>query len=106
MNKHKRRLYLDEASLLFDDQSYSEAAQKLVSAKKIDKKANSETSVFRMEKLLLNKLHEQAVVLYRNHSLRKALDRWNLILQLDPNNELAKKYTERTNKLLKKLNQY
>lgn len=101
-----RVLFLDEATLLFEDQSYAEAAQKLVNAKKIDDRINKETSVFRMEKLLLNKLHEQAVVLYRNHSLRQALDRWSLILQLDPTNELAKKYTQRTNKLLKKLNQY
>lgn len=101
-----RILFLDEAVLLFEDQSYAEAAKKLINAKKIDSKVNKETNVFRMEKLLLNKLHEQAVVLYRNHSLRQALERWGLILQLEPNNELAQKYTQRTNKLLKKLNQH
>ena len=101
-----RLLFLDEAVLLFEDESYSQAAERLINAKKIDAKVDKETQVFRIEKLLLNKLHEQAVVLYRNHSLTDALDRWDLILQLDPENQLAQKYTERTNKLLKKLNQY
>ena len=106
LNAQNRLLFLDEAVLLFEDQSYMDAAERLVNAKKLDENMDKETVVFRMEKLLLNKLHEQAVVLYRNHSLKQALDRWSLILQLDPDNELAKKYTERTHKLLKKLNQY
>jgi|GEM_PF-3324707 len=106
INAQNRLLFLDEAVLLFEDQSYTEAAQRLINAKKIDQKVDKETVVFRMEKLLLNKLHEQAVVLYRNHSLEQALERWSLILQLDPDNQLAQKYTQRTNKLLKKLNQY
>ncbi|TQV73054.1 LysM peptidoglycan-binding domain-containing protein [Aliikangiella marina] len=106
INAQNRLLFLDEAVLLFEDESYSEAATRLINAKKIDAKVDKETQVFRIEKQLLNKLHEQAVVLYRNHALKDALDRWGLILQLDPENQLAQKYSERTNKLLKKLNQY
>lgn len=106
INAQNRLLFLDEAVLLFEDESYSEAAERLINAKNIDAKMDKETIVFRVEKELLNKLHEQAVVLYRNHALKDALNRWSLILQLDPQNQLAQKYTERTNKLLKKLNQY
>ncbi|TQV86992.1 LysM peptidoglycan-binding domain-containing protein [Aliikangiella coralliicola] len=106
IHAQSRLLFLDDATLLFDEKNYLQAADKLVKAKQLDKDINRQTSVFRMEKLLINKLHEQAVVFYRNHSLKKALSRWDLILQLQPANELAKKYRQRTQKLLNKLNQY
>ena len=106
INNHNRQLLLDEALLLFDDQSYIEAAGRLIDAKQIETKIEDGTDIFRMQKLLLNKLHEQAVLLYRNHSLQEALNRWSLILKLEPDNELAQRYSERTHKLIKKLNQY
>ncbi|WP_444997288.1 LysM peptidoglycan-binding domain-containing protein [Aliikangiella sp. IMCC44359] len=99
-------LYLDESVLLFEDESYVESAEKLVQAKKLHQEYSAQSNSHRMETLLLNKLHEQAVVLYRNHELKQAMVRWNLILQIQPGNELAQKYTQRTQKLLKKLNQY
>ena len=101
-----RSLFLDESQDLFAQKQYMQAARKLASAKKLDAKINSKTSIFRMEKLLINKLHEQAVIFYRNHALKKALTRWDLILELQPSHELAQKYKVRANKLIEKLDQY
>lgn len=101
-----RTLFLDESQELFAQKQYMQAARKLASAKRLDAKINSKTSVFRMEKLLINKLHEQAVIFYRNHALKKALTRWDLILELQPSHELAQKYKVRANKLIEKLDQY
>ncbi|MGX5174845.1 LysM peptidoglycan-binding domain-containing protein [Aliikangiella sp. IMCC44653] len=106
INAQNRLLFLDEALLLFEDKSYVQAAEKLVKAKALDKNMLRQTSVFRVEQLLLDKLHEQAVVLYRNHALKEAMQRWQLILKIQPENEIAQKYITRTQKLLEKLNQY
>ncbi len=119
INTQNRLLLLDEASLLFNDKSYIDAAKKMISAKKFEQSGdllnNNQTnnnqhyhgpvSLPEIEKRLIEKLHEQAVVLYRKHELKQALQRWTLVLQLEPHNELAQKYTERTQKLLTKLNQ-
>ena len=101
-----RLLVIQESQSLFESQEYLEAAKKLVEAKSLDKNVTRQTSIFRMESLLINKLHEQAIVFYRNHSLEKALGRWDLILKLNPDHALAGKYKVRTEKLLQKLDQY
>lgn len=106
INIQQKKLYLEQSILLFDDKSYIDSAKKLVLVKKLDKDIDKQTNIFRMEKLIVNKLHEQAIVYYRNHSLNKALNHWQLIKQLQPNNKLAEKYINRTKKLLDKLNKY
>ncbi len=106
INTHQKKLYLEQSVLLFDDKSYIQSAKKLIQVKKLDKNIKKQTKIFRMEKLIVNKLHEQAIVYYRNHSLNKALSHWQLIKKLQPKNKLAEKYINRTKKLLDKLNSY
>ncbi|MET1256605.1 LysM peptidoglycan-binding domain-containing protein [Aliikangiella maris] len=105
IENHTIALYTDEFVLLVNDESYLEAAEKLIQIKALKSPASLSQSGY-MESQLLDKLHEQAVVFYRNHKLKEAMTRWNLILQIQPNNELAQKYTQRSQKLLKKLNQF
>ena len=94
---------LDEFVLLFDDKSYTEAANKLIEAKKIFPLSKQNTHIFRTEKLLVNKLHENAIILRKNQQLEQAVLSWGKILQIQPENELALKYSNRTNKLLQRL---
>jgi len=106
INTHQKTLFLEQATLLFDDKSYIDSAKKLIQVKKLDRNIKKQTKIFRMEKLIVNKLHEQAIVYYRNHLLDKALNHWQLIMQLQPKNKLSQKYIKRTEKLLDKLNKY
>jgi len=101
-----RILVVAQSQSLFQEKEYLKAAEKLIEAKKLDANITKQTNIFRMETLLVNKLHEQAIVFYRNHSLDKALGRWKLILQLNPNHSLAAKYKTRTEKLIEKLGEF
>jgi len=99
---------LDEFVLLFEANSYQSAANKLVEAKQIiasqpSAKKRPSTHYYRTEKLLINKLHEQAVLLRKNQQLQEAVDSWGLILKIQPDNDLALKYYHRTNRLLERL---
>ncbi len=95
---------VDEFILLFEDNSYQSAADKLIQAKKVKLAALQGTKAFRIEKLLVNKLHEEAIVFRKNQQLEKAASSWKKILQIQPNNELAIKYYKRTKQLLEHLN--
>lgn len=106
LTKQSQQLLLDESILLYRDKSYIEAGQKLINAKKINPIIDKEATGFTIEKNIINKLHEQAVSLYGKKAFKEALLRWQVILKIEPKNELAQKYTERTKKLLNKLNQY
>jgi len=94
---------LDEFLLLFDDKSYYQSADKLIAAKAIKRVEKQQTEVYRTEKLLINKLHEDAIILRKNQQLEAASSSWNKILKIQPGNELALKYYHRTKKLLEKL---
>lgn len=99
---------LDEFVLLFEAKSYQNAANKLVEAKQIIASQQSaqehpSTYYYRTEKLLINKLHEQAVLQRKNQQLQEAVDSWGLILKIQPDNDLALKYYHRTNRLLERL---
>ncbi|WP_196139597.1 LysM peptidoglycan-binding domain-containing protein [Aliikangiella sp. G2MR2-5] len=100
------QLFTRQAITYFERKYFFQSAEKLVSAKRLDKTVARDTKIFRMQSLLINKLHEKAVILYRNHELDEALNYWEVILELNPEHALAKKYQQRTNTLLKKLNQY
>jgi len=100
---------LDEFVLLFEANSFQSAASKLAEAKKIinsqssKQKKEPSTYYYRTEKLLINKLHEEAILLRKNQQLQKAADSWQLILKIQPDNDLALKYYHRTNRLLERL---
>ncbi len=99
---------LDEFVLLFEANSFQSAANKLAKAKQIIQSQHSEkkqpsTYYYRTEKLLINKLHEQAILLRKNQQLQKAANIWELILKIQPDNDLALKYFHRTNRLLERL---
>lgn len=106
ITKQTKELLITESLELFKQQNYFTSAEKLVESMRIDEPFEKNSGLINMQPQLLDRLHEQAVMLYRNQSLQEALSRWNLILQLHPENELAKNYTQRTQKLLKKLNQF
>lgn len=109
IQQHSLAVLLDEFVLLFEANSFEAAAEKLAEAKKIireqqtDELNQSSTYYYRTEKLLINKLHEQAILLRKNQQLQKATDSWKLILDIQPDNDLALKYYHRTNRLLERL---
>ncbi len=47
-------------------------------------------------------LFREGVGFYRNEQLDKAIDRWNLVLLIDPTHDRAQKYLERAQRLLEK----
>jgi LysM repeat protein len=99
------QVLLDEFLLLLEDQSYLQSANKLLQAR--EKLANSEQLDSASEKinLLVDKLHAEAIIFRKNQQLVQAMRRWEKILEIDPSNQLAKKYLARTSKLLSKLKQ-
>jgi len=106
INNQQQQLLLVESDLLFKDQSYLDAAKKYIEANKVKLNTRTNNSTIELETNLVNKLHEQAIVFYRNHNLNNALSHWQTVLKVQPANKLAQKYIERTQKLLRKLNQY
>jgi hypothetical protein len=102
----KQKLYTEQAELLFKDNSLVETAEKLIQLKAVEKKLKLEPKKNLIEQPLVNSLHEQAIIFYRNHALEQALSYWQLISKLQADNKLAQKYIVRTEKLLKNLKQY
>lgn len=94
---------IEEFSLLFEDKSYLQAADKLIAAKKMKAISAEETQLLIKEKQLVDHLHENAIILKKNQQLEDAAESWGKILAIQPNNQLAIKYYHRTNKLLERL---
>jgi len=94
---------LEEFLLLFKDNSYQQAAGKIIEAKKLKNISKQNYSVLDTEKQLVNKLHEKAIILRKNQQLEKAMVSWQLILELQPDNSLAIRYLDRTKKLFARL---
>jgi LysM repeat protein len=92
-----------EFKLLYDDKSYYEAADKLISAKNLSPNEKNNTEEKEIEKQLIELLHKDAILLKKNRQLDQALLSWKKILALQPEHELANKYFQRTNKLLERL---
>lgn len=94
---------LQEFLLLFEDNSYQQAAGKVIEAKNLKIIAQENFVVLDTEQQLINKLHEKAIILRKNQQLEKAMVSWQLILELQPDNTLAMRYLDRTKKLLARL---
>ena len=105
INQQKRLLLTDEFMLLVEDQSYMAAANKLIAARQFSPEKNYREEVLSKQESLIEKLHEQAIILRKNQNLDEAIIRWKKILAISPSNKLAKKYYSRTSKLLSKLKQ-
>lgn len=110
IQQQQQTLFVRQANLFFNENNYTGSAGKLIQAKDIDRELKVEStilnSVNKLEHGLVDKLHEQAIIHFRNQELDDALKLWVLISQLQPDNELALKYIERTNILINKLNKY
>ncbi len=94
---------LDEFMLLFEAKSYDKAAEKLIRAIKIKPNLEQSSDYFSTQQLLVDKLHEKAILLRKNQQLQQAVDSWELILKIQPKNDLALKYYHRTKRLLERL---
>lgn len=99
-----QNVLIDEFNLLLDDQSYLDAADKLIAAKYYSPKQWQDEQSQRID-LLVEKLHEEAIIYRKNQDFGQAMKRWEKILTIAPENELARKYHTRTSKLLAKLEQ-
>ncbi len=109
--KHrKQQILAEQAEVLFKEQNYLASADKLIQTKEVDKNLAFLPPLLeqtnKLENKVIDKLHEQAIIHYRNQVLDEALKLWKLISQLQPDNELALKYIQRTNNLINKLNKY
>lgn len=94
---------LEEFILLYEDQTYYQAANKLIAAKKLKPIIKQNISVLETESKLVEKLHEKAIILRKDQNLEEAIKTWKLILKIRPKNELATKYLKRTTKLKNRL---
>jgi len=103
---HNQQLFLENSINLFAEGNYLDAAKNLIKSKQNNNTITEQDNYKKLEKQLVDKLHEQAIVYYRNHILDKALSHWQLIQQIRPDSLLAKKYIQRTEKLIKKLSEY
>lgn len=103
IKQQRHIVLLDEFVLLFDDKSYYESAEKLIEAKKIKSIQKQSSQILKMEDSLIDRLHENAIILRKDQRLDQAVRTWKTIIQIQPNNKLAIKYYKRTNKLLERL---
>ncbi len=101
-----KQQYSEQANLLFEKNNYIDAALTVIEYNQKNNSAAQSADRIAIEKSLIDKLHEQALKLYRNHHLDKALYNWQLIQQIEPHNELSNKYIQRTEQMIKKLKQY
>jgi len=101
-----KQQYSQQANLLFERSNYIDAALTVIEYNQKNNSVAQSTDRIAIEKTLIDKLHEQALKLYRNHHLEKALYNWQLIQQIQPDNELSNKYIQRTEQMIKKLKQY
>ncbi len=104
IEQQTQKVLLDEFNLLLDDQSYLDSADKLIAAQSYTPQEWREEYSHRVE-LLIEKLHEEAIIYRKNQDFGQAMKRWEKILTIAPDNELARKYHTRTSKLLAKLEQ-
>jgi len=104
VQQQSHAVLLDEFVLLFEAGSYNKAAETLIKANKLNIKTELSGDYLSTKKSLINKLHEQAILLRKNQKLQQAVESWGLILEIQPDNELALKYYERTRRLLDRLN--
>lgn len=102
LNSQHYVVLLKEFNLLFQDKSYYEAADKLILAKSLPQKFQSNTTDER-EHELVQLIHKDAILLKKNRNLEQAASSWKKILTLQPSHQLAQKYYQRTTKLLEKL---
>lgn len=105
IRNQKQQILVEEFLLLFEDQSYLESAEKLIEANSLGDSLRHIEKVSEPAQRLVDKLHEEAIIMRKNQRLNEAMVRWKTILKIEPNNELAQKYYIRTNKLVNKLKQ-
>ncbi len=95
-----KQQYSEKANLLFEKNNYADAALTVIEYNKKNNSAAQSADRIAIEESLIDKLHEQALKLYRNHHLDKALYNWQLIQQIQPDNELSNKYIQRTEQMI------
>lgn len=105
IQSEKHAVLIDESIIFLNKKEYQLSAKKLIEANNIRLKNKSIKTTLGLEVSLINKLHENAITLRRKQLLQKALKNWLLILDIQPLNLLAKKYSQRTIQLLEKLKQ-
>ncbi|WP_395117188.1 LysM peptidoglycan-binding domain-containing protein [Rhodanobacter sp. FW102-FHT14D06] len=103
----KARRLQDESVSLFDQGHAQQALARMDEALRLDPRlqpAGAEAASLRSR--LLDSYHEQAVVLYRDQQLDKAIALWNRVLAIAPNYEPAVAYRARALELKQRLKQY
>jgi len=106
IKKQTKQQYTERAKRSFDNNNYIDTALIVIEYIQNNQSATQSLDRMAIEDSLIDKLHEQALKLYRNHHLDKALYSWQLIQQIQPDNELSNKYIQRTQQMIKKLKQY
>jgi len=102
----QQQLLLELSIQSYGQGNYIDSAEKLIASKQFDNAIEQQDNYKKNKKNLIDKLHEQAIIFYRNHILDKALKNWQLIQQIQPDSILARKYILRTEKLIKKLGEF
>ena len=103
----KARRLQDESVSLLDQGQAQQALARMDQALSLDPRlqpAGAEAASLRSR--LLDSYHEQAVVLYRDQQLDKAIALWNRVLAIAPNYEPAVAYRARALELKQRLKQY
>lgn len=94
-----------DAQQELDQANYQVAAEKLLEAKQ-EPWVLAHDDLAAIENTVNNRLHEEAVKHYNRQELKAALALWQLILKLQPTHPLALSYQNKTEKLLRKLDQF
>ncbi|MDH5433718.1 MAG: hypothetical protein OEY19_07220 [Gammaproteobacteria bacterium] len=104
LNPQKVIWLLDEAMLFYRQKNYLQSARRLIASEEIDPDITNFKEYFSLKDQLIKKLHDQAIVLFHNDALNKALMRWQLVLELQPDDPRALQYSKQTQEKLEQQN--
>lgn len=100
LDSNKSERLIQESLIQFEKSQYIDSAQKITQLQELNYNITADESVLTLKQNLVIKLHKQAIVFYHNNFLKQALYHWELILKLQPDNQLALDYYHRTQNLL------
>lgn len=96
---------METAKIYFSQKRYDKCYDTLLGVYNKDKKQAEKNRDFRQIRLsLTEKMHQKALLKYRNQQLDPALAIWQKILKIKPNDDLALVYRDRVINIKKKLN--
>jgi tetratricopeptide (TPR) repeat protein len=104
VSKYLNMSYYNMGKVYYDNKDDMNALHMLTKVKK--ESENAEPYVTRarvMVKNLMDKFYKEGLQFYRQQKLQEAIEKWNVVLEIDPQHRKAQEYIQKSKKLLEAL---